>query len=271
MPIWLQLPLGLGLAVLVGLAAHRRGSLSRSGVVGAALIGGLIFGLGGLAWGLTLIAFFVSSSALSHFKEARKAALAEKFSKGHQRDFAQTMANGGVAAALAMLYFFDPQALWWWAFVGALATVNADTWATELGVLHRGQPRLVTTFQPVEAGTSGGVSLTGTLAALGGAGFIGALAVLMVALGWVAVPLNGLAVLAVMLGGLAGSLLDSWLGATVQAIYLCPTCGKETERHPIHTCGTRTVPHRGWPWLDNDWVNALSALGGAALTGFLLR
>ena len=48
---------------------------------------------------------------------------------------------------------------------------------------------------------------------------------------------------------------DSLLGGTVQAMYFCPTDQKETEKHPLHTCGTETVHIRGWQWLDNDWVN----------------
>src|SRR3989304_8476288 len=100
MQILARLLLGLALAVLIGFAAYRRGSLSKSGVVGAILIGATIFGLGGWAWGILLIVFFVSSSALSHFKESRKASLAEKFSKGHERDLAQALANGGGGAAV---------------------------------------------------------------------------------------------------------------------------------------------------------------------------
>jgi uncharacterized membrane protein len=63
--------------------------------------------------------------------------------------------------------------------------------------------------------------------------------------------------------GLAGSLFDSFLGATIQAMYFCPTDQTETEKHPLHTCGTPTVHIRGWHWLDNDWVNfACSGFGG---------
>ena len=79
--------------------AYRRRSLSRSGVLGAVLVGTAIFGFGGWVHGLVLIAFFVGSSLLSHYHVSQKARLAEKFAKGSQRDLGQTLANGGLAAA----------------------------------------------------------------------------------------------------------------------------------------------------------------------------
>src|SRR5690349_10761554 len=112
-----QILLGLLLSGLIGYAGYRRGSLSKSGVLGAMLVGTAIFGFGGWAWGILLIVFFVSSSALSHFKATRKEALAEKFSKGSQRDLAQALANGGAGALIAVANFLWPHPLWWAAFV----------------------------------------------------------------------------------------------------------------------------------------------------------
>lgn len=265
----LRLLLGLVLSAGIGYAAYRRGSLSRSGAAGAVAVGTLIVGLGGWAWGTLLVVFFVSSSALSHYKERRKAALAEKFSKGSQRDLAQVLANGGAGALMAVANALWPHPAWWWAFTAAIATVNADTWATELGVLSRWPPRLVTTGRVVEAGTSGGVTLAGTLAALGGAGLIGLVAAgFDVAAGGTVSAALGLVLIAA-LAGVAGALFDSLLGATAQAIYVCEACGKETERHPLHTCGNATRRVRGWAWLDNDWVNFVSAAAGALAAGLL--
>lgn len=258
-----RLLLGLLLSALIGYVGYRRRSLAASGVLGAVLIGTTIFGLGGWAWGTLLVVFFVSSSALSHFKEARKAALAEKFSKGSQRDLAQTLANGGAAALVAIANALWPHPAWWAAFAGAIATVNADTWATELGVLSQAKPRLVTTGRVVEVGTSGAITGLGTLAALGGGALIGLVAAgFQLGQGRPAGEAAALFVI-VALAGLVGALVDSLLGATVQAIYYCDQCAKETERHPTHHCGTPTRHLRGWRWLDNDLVNFISSVVGA--------
>jgi len=264
-----RLLLGLALAALVGWLGWRRGALTRGGALGATLVGGATFGLGGWAWGALVILFFVSASLLSRYRQAQKQRFAEKFSKGAQRDLAQALANGGAAALLAAAVACVPAAApaLWAAFAGALATVTADTWATELGVLSRAQPRLITTWQPVEPGASGGLTWRGTGAALAGAALIGLAAALFGGPGG-AEAAPGLA-LAATVGGLCGSLVDSLLGDTLQAIYYCPQCGKETERHPRHTCGTATTRRRGLPWLDNDWVNFLSSLAGAALAAGL--
>ncbi len=263
----LQILVGLALSALIGYAGYARRSLSRSGVLGAVLLGTLIFGLGGLGWGALLVLFFVSSSALSHFREARKAAVAEKFSKGSRRDLAQTLANGGLGALAALGSVAWPHPVWWLAFVGAMATVNADTWATELGVLSASRPRLITTGRPVEPGTSGGLTVAGTLAALAGATLIGlAGAVFDLAGGQPGRSAAWLVAVAAV-AGLLGSLFDSLLGASLQAIYYCDACGKETERHPLHACGAPTRQVRGWGWMNNDWVNFLSSVFGALLAG----
>ena len=138
-----------------------------------------------------------------------------------------------------------------------LASVNADTWATELGTLNPSPPRIITDLRKrVEAGTSGGVSLWGTIAALLGASVIGVLAAVLYP------NVDWSLFLLITISGLLGSLFDSLLGATVQAMYFCPLDKKETEKHPLHTCGTETIHIRGWTWLNNDWVNfACGAFG----------
>ncbi|GAB4282211.1 MAG: DUF92 domain-containing protein [Candidatus Promineifilaceae bacterium] len=248
-----QLFWAFALSLVIAGLAFWRGSLTESGVVGALLVGTLTFGLGGWVWGILLGVFFVSSSALSHFKESEKRAVAEKFDKGHRRDFGQAMANGGLGSLVAVASVVWPSPLWFALFVGVMATVTADTWATELGTLSKRPPRLITTGQVVEVGSSGGVSRLGTAVSLAGGLLIGVTAALLT--GQILLVLLG------GLGGLAGSLFDSLLGATVQQIFYCDVCQKETEKK-VHKCGQYTRPLRGWGWLNNDLVNLIASFIG---------
>jgi uncharacterized protein (TIGR00297 family) len=280
----LQVVLAFIFASIIAYTAYRARALNQSGAVAAAALGTVVFGIGGLEMAILLVAFFVTSSALSRLFGRQKRALDEKFSKGSQRDAAQVLANGGVTACFILIGFFFPGAHWpQIAAAAALAAANADTWATELGVLNPTRPVLITNGQPVERGTSGGISRGGTLAAAGGAGLIALLAALTPpqAVGFVSFsaapllsasargPIDPVIFVILTISGLAGSLVDSLLGATLQTIYRCPACNKETERHPLHSCGARTRRVRGLHWLNNDMVNALCTLS-AALFAILL-
>ena len=252
----MQIIIGLILAIIIAYLAYRAHSLNKSGAAAATLVGTIIFGLGGFQWTILLLTFFITSSGLSRAFKKRKQGLNEKFSKGHERDAGQVFGNGGLATAFVLVHALYPESsIGWVGFAASLAAVNADTWATELGVLNPTPPRIITDLgKRVEKGTSGGVSLFGTFASLLGSAVIALPAALFTG-NWSLFPL-------ITLAGLAGSLFDSLLGATVQTMYYCPTDKKETEKHPLHTCGTETVHLRGWRWLDNDWVNfACSAFG----------
>jgi uncharacterized protein (TIGR00297 family) len=246
---------GFLLAAAVAVLAYRMGSLTRGGAAAATVVGGVTFGAGGAVPGALLMLFFISSTVLSRVGRQRKASAAAEFEKGGRRDQGQVMANGAAAAVLALAYGITLEPVMLVALAGSLAAANADTWATEIGVLSRRRPRLVTTGQAVDSGTSGAVSAEGSLAAVAGAGLIG------VAAGWG----TGSAFVAVVIlaAGFVGAIVDSLLGATVQAIYFCPTCLKPTERHPRHGCGTPTTLVRGWPWLRNDGVNLAASIAGA--------
>ncbi|HID40296.1 MAG TPA: DUF92 domain-containing protein, partial [Calditrichaeota bacterium] len=252
--------IGIILSGLISVIAFKRNSLSQSGLFGAMLIGTTVFGFGGLSWGALLFSFFILSTLFSHYKAKAKEGLAEKFEKGHQRDLGQTLANGGIGALLAVLYFFYPQPFVLSAFAGAMATVNADTWATELGVLAKHPPRLITSWKKVEVGTSGGISVQGTMATVAGASSIGLLFALFLIVD--GSPNAYQFIFPAIAGGAAGSIFDSFLGATVQVIYYSPRRNKETEKK-TDPDGTANNYLRGWRWLNNDWVNFVSSLVGA--------
>jgi uncharacterized protein (TIGR00297 family) len=272
----LWLAFAYALAGAIGYAGYRAHALTPGGALAACLVGGTIFGFGGLPWAALLVLFFVSSSALSFVaaNHPRKRRAAEQFDKGSTRDAVQVLANGGVPAIAALLYGLnappDPS-LWLAAFVGALAAATADTWATEIGVLSPTPPRLLTTGRPAEPGTSGAVTLLGTSAALVGGLLIGLIAALLAAFPNTGLPTlpASTTILAGLVGGGAGMLADSLLGATLQASYRCPACGTPTESR-IHRCGTPAVLVRGHPLITNDAVNIAGTLTGALVAVLLV-
>ncbi len=272
-----QLITGAALAALVAGGGYAARALSASGALGAILVGTAVFGVGGAAWGVLLVIFFVTSSLLTGWRAGAKAGAAAEFEKGGRRDLMQVLANGGIPAGLAVVAALRPGFDAFPLLVGALAVATADTWATELGLLSRAAPRLITTGRQVAPGTSGAVTPLGLGATVAGGLVIG------LAAGSVEVVASGAdlpgawagAGVSFVLGpsrfiplaisaALAGSLLDSILGATAQGLYRCAECGVETERR-VHRCGAATQPVRGWAFLPNDRVNRAAIMGGAAV------
>lgn len=251
---------GLVAAATIAFAARAARSLTTSGAIAATVMGTLAV-TPGWNWGALLILYFASSTILSRLgrseKEARTSSVV---AKGGQRDAIQVLANGGVFAMAAIAVLVAPDVRWIALGAGSLAAAAADTWATEVGTLYGGTPRSILTLRPVPAGTSGGVSLIGTLAALGGATFV---AILTRVLGW-----TPRVATVVAIGGIVGAMLDSVIGATVQSRRWCDACERETER-VTHDCGAETRQLRGLSWLDNDSVNFLSNAAGGILAALL--
>ncbi len=234
--------------------------LTSSGAL-AALVLGTAAAAPGAGWAVLLIGYFIATSALSQIGAARKAARTGNIvAKGGRRDAIQVVANGGVYGVAALGMTLAPSAFWWAAGAGAIAAAAADSWATEVGTLARREPRSILTGQLIPAGTSGGVSWPGSLAGVAGATAVAAGAVLMGAPWTAAAAAAG--------GGVAGMLVDSVLGATVQGRRRCPVCATPTERI-VHSCGTRSKPAGGVQWMNNDAVNLACTAAGAAVAAGL--
>jgi uncharacterized protein (TIGR00297 family) len=245
---------GLALAIAIALLAYRAGALDRGGAV-AAVVTGTVAVAAGWSWAIVLIAYFVSSSALSRYRSAEKGARAGGLTEKHgARDAVQVIANGGAFSVMALGYLVRADPAWQALGAGALAASASDTWATEIGVLARKTPRSIMNGKPVPIGTSGGVTLVGWLGGVAGAALV---AVTTLLVGWPPV-----AAVSAIIGGCMGCLLDSVLGATVQARRWCTSCGSATEQR-IHRCGAITEHTGGIGWLDNDGVNMIATLGGA--------
>ena len=220
---------------------------------------------------ILLFVFFISSSVLTKYRKQDKKIIEEKFAKGGERDSSQVLANGLAGFIFAFihifLYHFSNQPVlanaFLFAFITAIASVNADTRATEIGILSKDQPYWILNLrEKVERGTSGGVSIKGTSAAFIGAFLVG-LVSFIVEIFWKHPIIDNIPwqiylfiPLATLLGFI-GSLIDSLFGATIQGFFQCSICGKGTEKR-MH-CNNPTILIRGKYNFRNDHVNFWSS------------
>ncbi|MBN1780061.1 DUF92 domain-containing protein [bacterium] len=255
----LQLALGFGLALIIGLISLKIGFLNLSGSVGTFILAIIVFGTGGWAWTIPILTFFILSSVLSKTGKTHKKHLETVFEKTDRRDIGQVLANGGLPGVLVILFHFNPSPVWYFAYLGALASVNADTWGTEIGVLSRVKPRLITSWKIVAHGTSGGVTPSGIAGALFGSVIIG-LSGLVISPEGVQFSLHRPVFIWVVAAGFCAALLDSLLGATLQGQFECRLCRHHTEKR--EHCGQPAVQISGKNWINNDCVNLFCALFG---------
>ncbi len=244
-------------ASAICVTAYRLKFLSSSGSWAAVFLGTLIYGLGGLRWAILIVIFFLSSSIIPLIRSKLGFSVEKHRPK---RNWKQVLVNGAPGLVILVInLFLKADFLSWTVYGGMIAAVTADTWATEIGLLSKAQPRLITTWKKVNTGTSGAVSLLGFGAAFSGSVFIGIIWYLMSP----SVDINR-CILPVIIGGFIGMLVDSILGATVQAQYFDADTQEVAE-----TVGEKRERIRGWRWVDNDIVNLVCSLAGG-FTAFLL-
>ncbi|KAI8927781.1 integral membrane protein DUF92-domain-containing protein [Entophlyctis helioformis] len=276
---------GAALLAVAGLATHgiRKKSLSVSGAAAASALGLAIFSHPSPLFGAVLLTFYLSSSKLTKYKVDVKKRLEEGHLEGGQRNAVQVLSNGLTGAVTCVVHGSlvaglgsDPS---WtraalYAYLGHFACCNADTWASELGVLSASDPILITTLRRVPKGTNGGVSVVGTAASIAGGMAIGVVATLVsaaesyVAAGTVSLPWDLLLVCTA--AGAAGSLLDSLMGATLQrSVYNKHTKQIAQDHRTLHKgeSASDLLHVSGLEVLDNHQVNFLSSLLMAAAAG----
>lgn len=267
----MQFLVGFAFAFLIALIAWRLKFLSLSGAIAAVLLGTIVFGFGGLSWSILLVGFFAAISMLSL---AHKNLQNSELTLGAPKRTAwQVLANGGVAGLFMLFHALFPTDFWpWVGFSASLAAASADTWSTEIGILSKTIPVSILTGKPVDQGTSGGITLIGSLGGFAGAAFIAILSVLLAmrdsigsskGLIWVSFAI-------ILVFGFLGSFIDSAIGAAWQVSYWCPACGRSTEMHPLHSCGTQTTYQKGIKGLDNNWVNAINTTHSGILAALVL-
>ena len=204
------LPWAIGVNVLTGWLGYRARTVSVSGAVGGGLVGAIIYvGGGGGAWVLLLVTF-LAASITSRMGLARKERLGIAEERGGRRGAGNAMANCGVAAIAAIAVVSTPYpvaALI--ALVAALAAGGSDTVASEIGKAWGRSAFLVTTFSRVKAGTSGAMSLEGTVAGIAAAFALAAAGAALGLISFFSIPV-------IVVAATAGALVESALGATLE-------------------------------------------------------
>ncbi|NXW17362.1 TMM19 protein, partial [Circaetus pectoralis] len=237
------------------------------------LVVGFILTVANYSFFTSLFVFFVTSSKLTKWKKDAKKQIDSEYKEGGQRNWVQVFCNGGVPTELAVLYMiengpgeipidFSKQYTASWmclSLLGALACSAGDTWASEIGsVMSKSKPRLITTWEKVPVGTNGAITLVGLLSSLLGGMAVG-IAYFITQLIFVtdleiSAPQWPIIVFGAA-AGLLGSIVDSYLGATMQYSGFDQNIGMVVNHQ------TKDSKHiSGKPILDNNTVNLFSSV-----------
>jgi len=242
--------IGAASSVALAGAAYVAGLLKLRGAVAAALMG-VVTALIRFEVFILLLIFFATSSALTRLGSSVKALYGHRDVEG--RDVQQVLGVGLPILLFLLAYAYTRDKTYLYASISALAYSTADTWASEIGMVSGGEPRLITKpWIKVPPGTSGGVSAPGYLASISGSVLISSMA---------AALLGHVPMLVILGMGVLGEVIDSLLGATVQRRYIC---GGVVHERDLGGC-------RRIGYLSNEAVNSVTGLLTGLLTVTILR
>lgn len=271
----------IALVFLWVLVEFLRGSLDLSGSIATFVMGVIVL------WTTKLEGFFLlflcvvfstvakkfcasSAGGASDMGSASSADCASDFG-----DFGRSSAKLGMSQVLARALMIMLSALMWYVlgtlpslvmFGASIAEFFADSLASSIGSLSKSSPFSIRNFEPVSKGFSGGVTLLGILASF--------VASIVVGFSWVLLFYNNIGLQeiskcialcsVIALTGFMGSIIDSYLGACVQAHYINPKTGQLTEKD--REAGLDNELSYGLRWVDNDMVNLLSNIFSAVFS-----
>lgn len=246
-------------SLIVGLVSYQRKSITISGLLALLIISGLYIWLNQVMLLIIVYAMFASSTLLTKYRKNDKTEFKSINEKNGPRDYIQAIANLGPATLFMLLYYSFSKEYWLAGFLGSVAAANADSWASEIGGLSKQKPVMITTFKQVNKGVSGGITFLGIIGGIIGSLFIVFLFQFVQVTFQVSLVSN-VVLFAAVFGGLFGFLLDSFIGALSQALYISDT----GEFKEFSNAKVRKV--KGISWMNNDVVNFISTFATGLLS-----
>lgn len=206
--------ISLGLVVTLLLFSRAKDLLDISGILAATVTGLTVSLLGHWTWLVALFIFLVTGSVATKWKMEEKKALSLEEANEGLRGWRNVLANGGAVSLVAIFNFFNPGEEWiYLAAISSISVALSDTLASEIGSLDL-RTRSITNLQSVPAGTNGGMSPTGTVAAFVGALVIGVVGVVFSPDDSTISEINLLFLITII--GWLGCQVDSLLGALLE-------------------------------------------------------
>jgi uncharacterized protein (TIGR00297 family) len=202
------------LCIVLGIFIYKKKILDFQGSLTALVMGLLVVFFAGLSW-LALMLVFLGITYLStKYNYGEKSGLNVAEKNHGRRSVINVVANGLVPAFIAGVWYFNGNdcmnLVLVASYIASIASITGDTLSSELGVLSRGKPYLITSFERVPTGTDGGISPIGE--------FVGVTGALLIGISAWAIGLADvkIAVLVALIGGTVGFHVDSVLGAVFE-------------------------------------------------------
>ncbi len=217
-----EIAVALAVTIALGVVSYALETASIAGMLTGVLLGLVTIVLGGYGWFAVLIAFFAIGGLSTKFRYERKAELGVAEDNNGARGTGNVLGNAAVALVAVLGYAASstsllpvdlPPMLFLFAFTGSIATAMSDTLSSEIGSVFE-TPRLITTFEPVEPGTDGGITWQGEIAGIVGAAIVATISFAL----FPEVEAVGAAI--IVAAGFVGMTVDSLLGATLEGSVL---------------------------------------------------
>jgi len=215
--------ISLALVALLLLASGVRRMLDASGLIAAMVVGLVVSLMGHWTWLAIMVVFLVLGSIATRWKFEEKRALSIHESNEGVRGWKNVLANGAAPSIVAILSWLG-DGDWYFLGMACCASVAlSDTLASEIGSLDP-RTRSIINLEAVPPGTNGGMSPTGTFAALSGSLIIATVTALMIPYSHdgfhhdatLLADSRGLAFVLITIVGWIGCQVDSVLGALLE-------------------------------------------------------